>query len=763
MMYEDAFMQERRSSTWQGFEPEGTSTEGPKHVVFVLPKFRTVKSEMHSSGGEGGTTTRQQLELFESVDRLNDFARSTLLPQWNERHSISNLRVGTAKRLRRTLRYLTHRERQFVLARLDWIVLVLAGDDLVLERCTVAKWCERYEAMAWCQLASATPPVTQCAGYLFPISGAFDGDWNFTRPVLQRRLDVLFQAQGKSVRQVWEVLQTHARAAGLVVVLGPTACALLCSNKAWKLHQSQSSDRADATRILLDVYLVGASSQGTTLRIPQAAGADIEIRRYATDVTVIRSPQCELSVHSIAFNSVDVLALAEKLDLVCDVFAGDVFATPAFLLKRACRRQQAVALRAPDGSVPSPLVIETGTLVLPVRAASVPVAAAVERWPRCYHCNNHYWKDGTDDTLLHYSQMCVPCARFNHALRTACPQAMWRQRETPPIALVTGGRSKIGYATCLRLLRGKVRVVTTTRFPANALYRYQQESDWAEFAPRLEIFQLDLRNIGRLQAFTAFLSQHLPYLTLLVNNAAQTFTYDEDYYDQMYAYERSILQPPAALSAPDIDDDDTTQQLVVPSSASSSSVRATDRWLSALDCVPKNMTLSKWTFSTDRFGELITQGGIFWTQPIEAVSALQLVETSIVNLTAPTLLVSQLRALLRKQGGYVVNVVCREGTFQMHKQNAFHAHTNACKAGLNMLTRTLAEDFWRTDRIHVASVDPGWISCASDTNRACPLDCEDAAARILQPIQENEQGRQADSAPVGNGMLWRHGTPTQTW
>ncbi|MCA9070550.1 MAG: SDR family oxidoreductase, partial [Planctomycetaceae bacterium] len=65
-------------------------------------------------------------------------------------------------------------------------------------------------------------------------------------------------------------------------------------------------------------------------------------------------------------------------------------------------------------------------------------------------------------------------------------------------------------------------------------------------------------------------------------------------------------------------------------------------------------------------------------------------------------------------------------------------HTNMAKASLNMLTRTVAKSLSR-DGVFVNSVDPGWVSyqvpaVVNQERFAPPLDAEDAAARILDPI-----------------------------
>ena len=85
-----------------------------------------------------------------------------------------------------------------------------------------------------------------------------------------------------------------------------------------------------------------------------------------------------------------------------------------------------------------------------------------ERRPRvaaqpqhCYVCKQHY-------TSIHpfYDQLCPPCAEFNYAKRSETADLRGR------VALLTGGRVKIGYQAGIKLLRAGAHVIVTTRFPA---------------------------------------------------------------------------------------------------------------------------------------------------------------------------------------------------------------------------------------------------------------------------------------------------------
>ncbi|MEO7973949.1 MAG: oxidoreductase, partial [Thermoanaerobaculia bacterium] len=108
----------------------------------------------------------------------------------------------------------------------------------------------------------------------------------------------------------------------------------------------------------------------------------------------------------------------------------------------------------------------------------------------CYACKEHYQE-------LHpfYDQLCPACGDFNFAKREESADLRGR------VALLTGGRVKIGYQAGLKLLRAGAHLIVTTRFPRDSALRYARESDFAAWADRLEIFGLDLRHTPSVESF----------------------------------------------------------------------------------------------------------------------------------------------------------------------------------------------------------------------------------------------------------------------
>ena len=93
----------------------------------------------------------------------------------------------------------------------------------------------------------------------------------------------------------------------------------------------------------------------------------------------------------------------------------------------------------------------------------------------------------------------ISCAR--RARNSISPSAPRLADLRGRVALLTGGRVKIGYQAGLKLLRAGAELIVTTRFPRDSAARYAQEPDFAEWGHRLEIFGLDLRHTPSVEAF----------------------------------------------------------------------------------------------------------------------------------------------------------------------------------------------------------------------------------------------------------------------
>ena len=327
----------------------------------------------------------------------------------------------------------------------------------------------------------------------------------------------------------------------------------------------------------------------------------------------------------------------------------------------------------------------------------------------------------------HYHRLCPPCALENHARREERVDLSGR------IALVTGGRIKIGHATALRLLRQGARVLVTTRFPHDAVHRFAREQDFKQWRDRLEIHGLDFLDPRTVLTFAAKLDSTLPWLDILINNAAQTVKRPDAFYAPALAMQQAAL-PPGAESC------------LHPAAAPS----------------PLSPAIPTLTAALDRHGQPHDdRPANSWSLRMHEVPPRELLEVLLVNTAAPALLVTALKPLLLRSPHpqrFIVNATGADGRFDAPGKPDRHPHVNMSKAALNMLTRTAAGDYAR-DHIYMNSVDTGWVSdespapeAASRTARGWtpPLDETDAAARLCAPIADTLRG------DLLWGRLFRH-------
>ena len=148
----------------------------------------------------------------------------------------------------------------------------------------------------------------------------------------------------------------------------------------------------------------------------------------------------------------------------------------------------------------------------------------------CYVCKVRFRE------LHHfYDQLCPTCAPVNWAKRHQTADLNGK------VAIVTGSRVKIGYQTCLKLLRAGATVVATTRFPNAAAAAFRKEEDFLTFGGRLHVYGLDLRDVTGLEAFTRFLKmKYTNGIDILINNACQTVRRPRGYYVPMMEKEKTL-------------------------------------------------------------------------------------------------------------------------------------------------------------------------------------------------------------------------------
>jgi NAD(P)-dependent dehydrogenase (short-subunit alcohol dehydrogenase family) len=423
-------------------------------------------------------------------------------------------------------------------------------------------------------------------------------------------------------------------------------------------------------------------------------------------------------------------------------------------VKRERRRELRAAVADADRAVVAatatgaPDRIDDETRGIPISTTTTAPTAGTLIKPRgCYICKQPY-------TLVDafYHQLCPDCAALSHRKRDARTDLTGRR------ALLTGGRAKIGMYIALRLLRDGAHTTITTRFPRDAVRRFSSLPDSGEWLHRLKVVGIDLRDPAQVIGLADDVAA-AGTLDIIINNATQTvrrspgayqplvdaelaplpdgplpelvtFGHTNDQHPQ--ALERSVAAHPV-LAAAAAKADELTQQAMTAGSSSLERLGA---------------------------GTAIDAGGLLpdldhinsWTQRVEEVDPLEMLEVQLANTTAPFLLISKLRASLAASPHprtYIVNVSAMEGVFNRGYKGPGHPHTNMAKAAVNMLTRTSAREMFETDGILMTSVDTGWITDErphptkvrlAEEGFHAPLDLVDGAARVYDPIVRGEAG-----------------------
>ena len=401
----------------------------------------------------------------------------------------------------------------------------------------------------------------------------------------------------------------------------------------------------------------------------------------------------------------------------------------------------ATATGAPDR-------IDDETRGIPLATSTTaPSAGTLLRSRACYICKTHY-----THVDAFYHQLCPQCAQLSHAKREARTDLTGRR------ALLTGGRAKIGMYIALRLLRDGAHTTITTRFPRDAVRRFAGLPDSAEWLHRLRVVGIDLRDPAQVVGLADAVADAGP-LDILINNAAQTVRRSPGAYAPLAEAELAPL-PDGPL--PELltfgHTNDAHPQALAASVASHPILAAASSRADELTAAA--LTAGSTSLQRLAAGTAIDAGGLVpdehhvnsWTQHVQDVEPLEMLEVQLANTTAPFLLISRLRPSMVASPArrtYVVNVSAMEGVFSRRYKGPGHPHTNMAKAALNMLTRTSAGEMFETDGILMTSVDTGWITDErphptkvrlAEEGFHAPLDLIDGAARVYDPIVQGEAG-----------------------
>ena len=302
---------------------------------------------------------------------------------------------------------------------------------------------------------------------------------------------------------------------------------------------------------------------------------------------------------------------------------------------------------------------ETQGLTLVSNAAGA-LAGKLMQPRSCYTCKSRYV-----DVDAFYHQLCPPCAALNRGKRNERTDLTGRR------ALLTGGRAKIGMYIALRLLRDGAHTTITTRFPNDAVRRFTAMDDSADWIHRLRIVGIDLRDPAQVVALADSVAAQGP-LDILINNAAQTVRRSPGSYAPLVEAESAPLPhgPLPEMITFDHVSDAHPASLAGALHAHPTAHASAPHALTGLTALA--LRAGSATPARVEAGTAIDAGGLVpdlhdvnsWTQHVQEVDPLELLEVQLCNSTAPFILISRLRpsmAAATARRKYVVNVSAMEG------------------------------------------------------------------------------------------------------
>ena len=402
----------------------------------------------------------------------------------------------------------------------------------------------------------------------------------------------------------------------------------------------------------------------------------------------------------------------------------------------------------------------------------------------CYICKQ---KLGLDNINNFYGSLCKKCGDYNYSFREM------KLDFTGRIAIVTGGRIKIGYFIVKKLLSYGCKVITTSRFPKDTLFKYKADPEYDLWKDNLIIYPIDFRIIQSTMKFVEYIKKNFDHVDFLINNAAQTVRRTTEYYEYLMPVE--VKKLPKEDNKKIINNDYLNIQNQLSENfekEKSKSFESTDFNIVKIDLqkeskkkqiinslkslinesnkndndtyIPLSVIASQIKIMEEKEQPKIcimggegqpydfVEGKNSWNFELDEIPLEEFIEVQIINAWTPYYLCAKLKPLMMKSpfpDKYIVNVTAVEGIFN-HFKRSTHVHTNMAKAALNMLTRTCGK-YLEKCGIYMTCVDTGWVSHMNEMNKiidneekdkseyemaTVPLDELDGAMRVLHPIIE---------------------------
>ena len=401
----------------------------------------------------------------------------------------------------------------------------------------------------------------------------------------------------------------------------------------------------------------------------------------------------------------------------------------------------------------------------------------------CYICKQ---KLGLDNINKFYGSLCTKCGDYNYSFRTMKLDFSGR------IAIVTGGRIKIGYYIVTKLLSYGCKVITTSRFPKDALFKFKEDPEYDLWKNNLIIYPIDFRIIQSTMNFVKYIQKNYSHVDFLINNAAQTVRRTTDYYEYLMPIEvkklpeednEKIIKNDYLSIQKQISEDfeknknksEKKENIIKIDIQKESERKQIINSLVSLvnqnkdnnekdEFIPLSVIASQIKIMEEKDQPKVcimggdgqpydfSKGKNSWNFELDEIPLEEFIEVQIINAWTPYYLCAKLKPMMMKSpfpDKYIVNVTAVEGIFNHYKRTT-HVHTNMAKAALNMLTRTCGK-YMEKNGIYMTCVDTGWVSHMNEMNKiiddetkeyaenemaTVPLDELDGAMRVLHPIIE---------------------------
>ena len=379
----------------------------------------------------------------------------------------------------------------------------------------------------------------------------------------------------------------------------------------------------------------------------------------------------------------------------------------------------------------------------------------------CYMCKV---KLISENIHKFYGNLCIKCGNYSYSFREMKLDFSGR------IAIVTGGRVKIGYHIATKLLSYGCKVLITSRFPKDTLLKYKENSEYEKWKNNLIIYPIDFRIFESTVKFVNFIKDNFPHIDFLINNAAQTIRRTAEYYKYLLPIESKELNPDEEEKI--IKTDYISIQKQLNEGEKNKNIKDISNSLISLanntnpeykEILPLSVIASQIKIMEEKeqpklilMGEDgqpydFSKGKSSWSFEFDEIPLQEFTEVQIINAWTPYYLCVKLKSLMMKSpfsDKYIVNVTSPEGVF-LYKRST-HVHTNMAKAALNMFTFTCGR-YLKKDGIYMTCVDTGWITSMKEINKFMddkkknhietifknvPLDELDGAMRVLHPIIE---------------------------